>query len=186
MPPVFADHLLANLATFALGGGVAVAWMRTGMVRRGVALLIVLLLAADVALVQRVVYGDRGTAFVAALATMQVSTWAAIAWLLFAVGRRRWSADSRRRQELFTAGLQHYLRSELPAARKVFERLRRADPWDTAALVALANVTWRQGQAGRARSLYRAARRLDRRRGYADFIDIQLQRMTDREQLDAS
>ena len=174
---MFPDLFWPSAALSALGVATAVFCLRSGMVVRGLLLLTVLAVAADVALVARYVYSDRGAWFSLSLWTLQLAAAASAAWLLAALVRRRWSADARRREELFAAGFQHYLRDELAAARGLFRRLLRANPWDVAAMVALANVTWREGRAGRARILLRRARRLDRTHSYAAFIGEQLRRM---------
>ena len=174
---VFPDQFAANVAILAVGVAAAVVWLRTGMVVRGAALLVALACAADVALVARFVYGDRGTWFILALAAMQVASITAAAWLSFCLWQRRWSPVARRRRELFATGFRHYLRGEFTDAEVYFRRLRRVDPWDVPAAIALANVWWRCGEVRRARRLLRTARLRDRKDGYRDFIAAQLRRM---------
>lgn len=171
------DCFLCNAAICAAGFATAIWWLRTGMLVRGVALLVAMAVTVDVALVARFVFADRGGWFQGGLMSMQVAALGSVAALGVALARRRWSADARRRAELFAAGLQHYLRDELKAARNLFLRLRRADPWDVAATVALANVHWREGRAARARTLLQIAARLDRRGEFRDFIGEQLRRV---------
>jgi len=178
---VFQDLFLPNLAIFVLGLGAALFWLRTGMVRRGMMLMALLVTAADIALVARFVNENRGLSFVAALVALQVCALGSSGWLLFKLSRRRWGADSRQRDQLLNAAFKHYLRDELRPAGDLFRRLRAADPWDVAATIGLANVCRRQGSVARARSLYRRARRLDRRsRRYGDLIAEQLRRCQQR------
>jgi len=174
---VFPDQFLPNAAICAAGLATAIFWLRTGMVQRGFALLAALAIATDVALVGRFVYADRGAWFFAALWLLQSAAALATACLLVALARRRWSADARRRDELFAAGFQHYLRDELSPARDLFARILRTNPWDVAATVAMANVCWRQGRRARAMRLMQRARRLDRGSGYTDFIGEQSRRI---------
>lgn len=174
---MFPDQFLPNLAIFAAGVATAVAWLRTGMLWRGVALLALLLLAADAALLVRFALAERGPAYLAVLTAMQIAALGAAVWLLVALVRRRWSGDTRRRRELFASAFQHYLRDELEQAQGLLVRLRRADPWDVPAAVALGNVLRRRGLVRQARAMYRAARNLDRKAEYTDFIGLQLQRL---------
>lgn len=174
---MFQDQFLPNLIIFALGVAAALFWLRTGMVRRGAILLCLLVAAADVALVFRFVHDDRGPAFVGPLVGLQIASIASAGWLLFKLARRRWGADSKRRHQLLQTARKHYLRDELRPAANLFSRLRRANPWDVAATLGLADIYRRQARFGRARALYRRAKRLDRRdQQYADLIDEQLRR----------
>ncbi|MGE3174197.1 MAG: hypothetical protein AB7O97_16330 [Planctomycetota bacterium] len=174
---MFPDLFLPNAALCALGIAVAVYWLRTGMVGRGVALLAGLLVAADLALLARFVFDDRPSLYRGALWTLQVAATGGVAWLGFALARRRWSPDARRRDELFATGYRHYLRGEWEPAARHFRRLLRADPWDTAARVAAANTAWRLGRVQAALRGFRTARRLDRARAYVDFIAEQERRV---------
>lgn len=174
---MFPDQFLPNAAIAAVGFATAFYWLRSGMVPRGIALLVVLAVSADIALVARFVYSERGAWFHTGLWTLQSVALVTGSWLLLALVRRRWSADARRREELFAAGFQHYLRDEFASARDLFARILRADPWDVPAAVALANVSWRQGRPRRARTLLRRARQIDRAGIYRDFIGEQLRRI---------
>lgn len=170
------DVFLPNLAIFLAGLGTAFFWMRTGMVRRGVLLLAVLTVAADVTIVARFVFGDEGSWFAVPLLLLQAAGLGAVAWLLFARARRRWSADSVRGRERIAQATRHYLRDELAPAAALYARVRRADPWNVPATIGLANVLWQQGRTRRALALWRRARRLDRGRGFADFVAEQVRR----------
>ena len=124
---VFQDLFLPNLAIFVLGLGAALFWLRTGMVRRGMMLMALLVTAADIALVARFVNENRGLSFVAALVALQVCALGSSGWLLFKLSRRRWGADSRQRDQLLNAAFKHYLRDELRPAGDLFRRLRAAE-----------------------------------------------------------
>ena len=174
---MFQDQFLPNLIIFALGVAAALFWLRTGMVRRGTILLCLLVASADVALVFRFVQDDRGPAFVGPLVTLQIASLASAGWLVFKLARRRWGSDSKRRHQLLQTARKHYLRDELRPAANLYARLRRANPWDVAATIGLADTHRRQARYGRARALYRRARRLDRRdQQYTDLIDELLRR----------
>ncbi len=174
---VFPDLFLPNAAIGAAGFAAALFWLRTGMVRRGVLLLVTLAVASDVALVARFVFAERAAWFCSGLWVMQAAALGGAGWLAVALLRRRWAADAGRRDELFADGFRLYLRDEFAPAAARFVRILRVDPWDVAATVALANVRWRQGRIARARRLLQAARRLDRRGGWTDFVAEQARRV---------
>jgi hypothetical protein len=174
---VFPDQFLPSALLAAAGVATALYLLRSGMVRRGLLLLATVAVAADVAVVARFVFGERATWFLGGLWTLQLASLGAAVWLVLALLRRRWSADARRRRELFAAAFQHYLRDEFGPARSLLRRILRADPWDVAASIALADVRWRQGQPVRALRLLRRARRLDRPMAYADFAAEQVRRI---------
>lgn len=174
---MFPDQFLPNAVVFAIGIATAIWLLRSGMVMFGALVFAGTALGADLALVARFVYQERGGWFLIGLWGMQALALGSAVWLVFAVARKRWSADSRRRDELLQAAFQHYLRDELSAARQLFLRLRRADPWDVAAAIGLANVRWRQGHAGKARALLLSAKRLDRTGSFAGFLAEQQRRV---------
>ena len=173
---MFPDLFLPNAAIFAIGIVVAFWLLRSGLVLFGALVFAGTALGADLALVARFVYQQHDEWYLVGLWGMQVLAVGSAAWLAFALSRKRWSADSRRRFELMQAAFQHYLRDELGPARDLYARAHRANPWDTAAVIGLANVRWRQGQLPRARSLLLRARRLDRDGAYAGFVDEQKRR----------
>ncbi|MEQ1630970.1 MAG: hypothetical protein ABL997_01260 [Planctomycetota bacterium] len=174
---MFPDQFLPNAAIFAIGIATAFWLLRSGMVMFGALVFAGTALGADLALVARFVYQVHGDWFLIGLWGMQALALGSFAWLVFAIARKRWSADSRRRDELMQAAFQHYLRDELSAARDLFIRLRRADPWDVAAAIGLANVRWRQGHGGKARALLISAKRLDRTGSFAGFLAEQQRRV---------
>lgn len=174
---MFADRLLPNLLLFATAIAVAIAWLRTGMILRGVLLLFAVLATADATLLIRFVFADRGPTYTAALTAMQIVAALGIGTLTAQLLRRRLSADLRRRPALFDQGLRHYLRDELPAAQAIFGRLHRVDPWHVPSAIALAQVLARLGRTGAARRLLRSARRLDGTGAFADLIEQRLGRL---------
>jgi tetratricopeptide (TPR) repeat protein len=174
---VFPDLFLPNLLVFVAGVTTAVACLRTGMLQRGILLLVLLLASADAALLLRFAAAERGEAYWLVLTAMQALAVGASVWLLAARARRRWSADARQRRQLFAAALVHYLRHELEPAAALLTRLRRADPWDVPTCLLLGNVLAAGGQLRRARRCYRAAKNLDREAGYVDLVALQLARL---------
>ncbi|MBK8096003.1 MAG: hypothetical protein IPK26_02795 [Planctomycetes bacterium] len=160
-----------------LGAAAAFWLLRTGMVRRGVFVLVVLFAAADLALLARHAFDLRGAWLHAPLLLMQGVAIAAAGWLVIALTRRRWSTVRSKRQHLFAAGMAHYLRDELPQAATVFSQLRRADPWDVPATIAFANVLAAQGRVRQALRLLGHGAALDVRAEYRDLIDQQRQRL---------
>jgi hypothetical protein len=174
---MFPDAFAPNLAVFLLGQVVAWSYLRTGLLLRGVAVLILTWVFADLALVLRFAYGETGPAYLASLAAMQCVTLAA--GLQLAIGRRRRRGEGfRRRRELgFRESMVQLLRDELDPARIGLSRLVRADPWDLPARLTLGVVLSRQGRARAARRQLVGARRLDRERRYADAIDCELRRL---------
>jgi hypothetical protein len=169
---VFPDLFLPNLLVFALGQAAAIVYMRSGLVRPGVVLLLALLLTADAALLARFAYGHRDAWFFLPLAAMQALALLGAGWLLFAGARRRWSRTSRQKSTLFDQAFVAYLKNDLPAAARQLTVLRRADPWDPVVAIGLANVLRLQGKQRQAKGLYRRARSLDRRGEYSDLVTI--------------
>lgn len=169
-----------NLLLFLLGVAAAFWLLRTGMVRRGVIVLVVLLAAADLALLARYAWDLRGAWLLTPLLLMQGVALVAAGWLVFALARRRWSAVRAERDRLFADGMAHYLRDELPQAAAVFAKLRRADPWDVPATIAFANVLAAQGLGRQALRLLAHGAALDVRAEYRDLIDQQRQRLRGR------
>jgi tetratricopeptide (TPR) repeat protein len=171
---VFPDAFLPNLGAFLLGQVAAWGYLRTGMVRRGVLLMLLVLVLADWALLARFAFEQRGLGYLAPLLAMQIIGVAGAVWLAFGLLRRRFSATARRRAELFAQGQRHYLCGQLDSAGAAFRRLHRNDPWDVPSAIALANVLARCERPRAARRLYRQARSLDRRREYHDLVEAQL------------
>lgn len=169
---MFPDLFLPNLLFFAVGQTAAVVYMRSGFVRPGVALLLFLLLCADVALLARFAYGHRDAWFFLPLSAMQAGALAGVAWLLFAGARRRWSKASRQKRVLYEQAFVAYLRNDLASAAQHFTVLHRADPWDPVFAIGLANVRRLQGDHRGAQGLYRRARSLDRRGEYSDLVTL--------------
>ena len=139
--------------------------------------LALLLIAADVALVARFVYDDRGLAFLSGLVILQALAIASLVWWIVYGVRLRWSPDRRARSELLAAGTQHYMRNELAEAESVYRRLLRANPWDVAAVLGLASSLWRSGRVAAASRQLRVARSLDRKGVYAQLIEEQARRI---------
>ncbi len=173
---MFAEAFLPNLLIFAFGQLVAWGYLRTGLVWRGALLLVFGWITADVALVARLAFDDRGWLFITSLLLMQ--THALAEGLLFAFGRlrRRWPRWRRERPLRFREAVLAYLRNDLESAATIQRQLLRRDPWDFDATLALATVLARAGKARRARSLFRRARALDGEGRFADVIRLELER----------
>jgi tetratricopeptide (TPR) repeat protein len=174
------DAFLPNALTFACGQLVAWGYLRTGLVRRGIALMLTIWVLADVALLARFAYEQQGLAYVLPLLGMQLCCVAGTAWFAFCRLRRRYSGTARRAGALFAAGQQHYFRGEFDRALAAFQKLHRNDPWNVPAAISLAAVLARRGRARQAVRLYRQARALDLKQEYQDFIENQLERVAGR------
>ena len=176
-PLVFPHSFLPNAAFFAVGCVAAVYLLRTGMAVFGALLLAGVALCADLALVARFAFDAQGPWFGVGLWGMQALTLLACAWLAAALSRRRWSSDAKQKDELLRLAMQSYLCGEHDAARALYARVRRADPWDLGARIGLANVAWRQGRPAAARRQLTIARQLDRDARHGDLIDEQIRRI---------
>jgi hypothetical protein len=174
---VFPHSFLPNAAFFAVGCVAAVYLLRTGMAVFGALLLAGVALCADLALVARFAFDAQGPWFGVGLWGMQGLTLLACAWLATALSRRRWSNDAKQKDELLRLAMQSYLRGEHDAARALYARVRRADPWDFSARIGLANIAWREGQPAAARRQLAIARRLDLDGKNGDLIDELLRRV---------
>ena len=163
------ESFLANLALFVAGQAAAWYYLRTGRLWWGGLSMAVLWVAADWAVVARYVFGDTGAHYRTALLVLQLTAIATVVALGVALWRRRWSATARQRGELFAEGTRHYLASRHEAARAMFVRLVRADPWDAAAWLALGNAQRRLGQTAASRRSYRRCRRVDLAGEYAEL-----------------
>lgn len=174
---MFADAFWPNFAVFVLGQGIACAYLATGRLARGACLMLGVLVLFDVALVARFGYGAEHvvvTSLVLAQAYVLVETG------FFAFGRwhrQRPDVLGRRRDE-YRAALVAELRGDDDAAAEILQRLRRRDPWDIEATVALATVQRRRGDPRRAAALLRRARRLDRRGRWTDVIVLETARLS--------
>lgn len=171
---MFKDSFLANLLILLVAQLVAYGYLRTGLLRRGVLLMVGTWVMADVALLARFAFAYTGPWYLAALLLMQLH--AVLEAFLYASGRvrRRFGATTRRRKDLYFRAFRHYLRNELDQAQTILRRLVRWDPWDLESTLALATVLSRKGRHRRARGLLRQARGLDRQRRFRDVIGAEL------------
>lgn len=174
---MFPDSFGANLAFFALAQGIAWTCLRTGLVPRGLFVLIASWVLADVALVLRFGYGAVGLAYVGSLAALQALVVVETVRLVFHGLRRRRESFRCRREATYREAMRCFLRDELDAAGDGLRALVRADPWDLPARLTLGAVLSRQGRRRAARRHLVGARRLDRSRRYADAIDTELRRL---------
>lgn len=166
------DSLLPNLLIFIVGQLAAVGYLRTGLVRRGVLLLLITWACADAALIARFGYRSTGTLYVACLSVMQVtSIFAALAFLVGRV-RRRATKNVERRDRLLREAFVHYLRNELVPAEKLYSTLLRTDPWDAAAHLGRATVLARAGRARESRRALKLVRGLDPDGRMVDALDL--------------
>jgi len=177
---VFWDAFLPNALAFACGQLVAWGYLRTGLVRRGVVLMLTIWILADVALLARFAYEHQGLSYVLPLLAMQLTCVAGTVWFAFCRLRRRFSWTARRAKQLFAQGQLQYLRGEFERALQTFRQLHRNDPWNVPAAISLASVLARRGRPRQAVRLYRQARALDLKQEYQDFIESQLERVAGR------
>ncbi len=171
---MFQDNFLTNFLTLVAAQLVAYGYLRTGLQRRGVLLMVGTWVMADVALLSRFACAHTGRYYRGALLLMQVYTM--LETFLYGSGRlrRRLGSTVRRRHQLFCTAFRHYLRNELDQAQGILRRLVRWDPWDLESTLALATVLSRKGRYRRARGLLRQARSLDRERRFRDVIGAEL------------
>lgn len=171
---MFQDSFLINLLIFLVAQVVAYGYLRTGLIRRGVLLIIGTWLMADAALLARFAFNHTGNYYVGALWLMQVHM--LLETFLYASGRlrRRLRSTVSRRRDQFSAAFRHYLRNELDQAQRILRRLVRLDPWDLESTLALATVLSRKGRYRKARGLLRQARGLDRNKRFRDVIGAEL------------
>lgn len=177
---MFWDAFLPNALAFACGQLVAWGYLRTGLVRRGVVLMLTIWVLADAALLARFAYEQDGLWYLLPLLSMQVVCVASAARFTFCRLRRRFSRTARRAKELFALGQGHYLRGELDRALETFRLLHRNDPWHVPSAIALASVLARCSRPRQAVRLYRQARALDLKQEYQDLIEVQLERVAGR------
>lgn len=171
---MFKDSFLPNLLILVIAQLVAYGYLRTGLLRRGVLLMVGTWVMADIALLSRFAFAYTGPYYLGALLVMQV--YAVLETFLYTSGRvrRRFGATARRRKDLFFRAFRHYLRNELDQSQMILRRLVRWDPWDLESTLALATVLSRKGRHRRARGLLRQARGLDRHRRFRDVIGAEL------------
>lgn len=173
---MFEDSFLANLAVFLAGQVAGVGYLRTGLIARGVAVVVPSWVLADVALLARFAY-ESETAFRVSVLGMQLVC--AGSFVLFVSGRwrRRFPRFVAQRPGLLREAFVAYLRDDLEQARVIYRRLVSRDPWDLDARLGLATVLARAGQVRRARTAFRVARSLDRERRWEDVIQDELARL---------
>ena len=173
---MFPDLFLPNLVLFVAAQCSAYGFLRTGLVRRGILLMLVTWVAADVALLSRFAFDDTGWLYRLALVVLQLH--ALIESFLFVSGRwrRRRPSQRARRERDFRAAQIHYLRDECAPARQLFHGLLRRDPWDLESMLARATVLSRTGQRSAALALFQRAKNLDRDRRFRDVIEGEVRR----------
>lgn len=172
------EDSLLQLVLFTAGQAAAWYYLRTGRWWVGVCASGAMWVLADWFFVAKHVFGASGSDLTLPLVALQSTAILTIVGLLFALWRRRWSATAKSRPQLFGQGLAAHLRGDHEAARQIFRRLARNDPWDAAAWVAWGNVESRTGTTSRARRCYRRALGVDTRVQYTDLIQHQLERLS--------
>ena len=175
---MFEDSFLINLVIFVVGQLAAYCYLRTGRKTRGVMLMIVGLVLADVALVRVFAFGQRDTIFLLSLILMQAYSLAEA--VLYTIGRirRRSSTAKQQRKERFRSAFLHCLRNELDAAIADYRALVKIDPWDLESTLGLATALARKGKGRQARRYFRCARSLDLKDEYGDVISDELKRFS--------
>ena len=173
---MFEDSFLINLVIFVVGQVAAYCYLRTGRKIRGVTLMILGWVLADVAMVRVFGFGQRDTIFLASLTLMQA--YSLVEAFLFTIGRirRRSSKVRQQRKERFRSAFLHCLRNELDAAIADYRALVSMDPWDLESTLGLATALARKGKGRQARRYFRYARSLDLNDDYGDVISDELQR----------
>lgn len=173
---MFPDSLALNLLVFLLAQATVWGYLRTGLVRRGVLVLVGSWVLGDVALLARFAFGEVGSLYQGALFGLWALT-------LVEAGRFGWGRWRRRRPEAreqrhaeFQRGTRLWMSDEIEAADGIFAGLVRRDPWDLRARLALAQLRVAQDRPANARRLLQAARHLDRRRHFDDLIRYELSR----------
>lgn len=171
---MFADAFLPNLAIFVVAQVVAWIYLRTGLVRTGIATIVATWLAADSALVARFALDDVGPVYVGALIVLQ--SWTLIVTLRLIAGRWRRSRRDfvARREVAFRTAFTGWLRGDLDMAQRELSGVLRVDPWDLRSRLLLAKVFRAGGMQGPARRQLVAARRLDRDDRFSDLIEREL------------
>lgn len=167
---MFADSLLPNLLLFAVGQVTAWGYLRTGLVNRGLALLLGAWVLVDIALLARFAFDAEGLGFRAPLLLMQL--WSAGEFLLF-LGlqvRRRLPGVRRRRAEQVRVAFLDYLRNDLESAEGHYRKMLLWDPWDLSARMGLASVRRATGRVRSARRLLRNGLGRARQERFEDVV----------------
>ena len=173
---MFPDDFPPNLAIFVVVQVVAWLHLRTGLVHGGIWTIVATWFAADVALVARFGFDERGPVYFTALVAMQV--WTLLAGLRFGIGRWRRSRPEFRqaRDAAFQSAFVAWLRDDHTTARDALRPMVRRDPWDLQARILLGKVLVASGEVRTARRQFVAARRLDRDDRYGDVLRVELGR----------
>jgi len=171
---VYVTAFLPNLIAFACGQAAAWHYLRTGRSWVGSLLTLGVWSLLDAWLLARYVLAAE-TAVLRVLALgLQGLAAVAVAWLAFALWRRRWSVAARARPQRFRAALAAFLRGEWAAAQSGYRALVRTDPWDTAAWVGLGDALARAGDGKGATRCYRRAAGVDVGGKFADLLQLRL------------
>ncbi|MBK8979285.1 MAG: hypothetical protein IPM29_25590 [Planctomycetes bacterium] len=171
---MFPDSTLANLGLFVAAQLVVWAYLGSGLVVRGVVLLVASWVLGDVALVSRFVFGETGWPYVASLLGMQGLTLFEVVRLAHGQWQRRSPRRQAERERSFRAASVAFMCDDIAGAERGFARLVRRDPWELRARLALARIRVLQQRPSSARRLLIAARRLDRDGDFRDWIDLEL------------
>lgn len=174
---MFADSFPINALIFLLGQLAAWGYLRTGLVLRGVCIVVVTWLATDVALVARFGFADGEFASLVALIAMQSAALGGLVLYLFGRIRRRRNATKDAVGQAFLSARIHYLKNELDPAVEQLRTVVRRDPWHLAGSLALGTAYSRSGQPRRALRWLRRARSLDLSKANQDAIAQELDRL---------
>jgi hypothetical protein len=182
---MFPDAFLPNFAIFLVAQAVAWAYLRTGLIPTGIAIIVGSLFFGDTALVARFGFGHVGGIYVGSLLAMQALTILAAGW--FAIARRRRSRATfrARRDADYKSALIAYMKDEIAGAESLLRPIARVDPWDLPTRVLLARLAASRGDRAASRRQFRRARRLDGDQRFKDVIDDGLATEAGRESTDA-
>ncbi|MGE0142580.1 MAG: hypothetical protein AB7I19_06290 [Planctomycetota bacterium] len=182
---MFPDAFLPNFAIFLVAQVVAWAYLRTGLIPAGIAIIVGSLLFGDAALVARFGFGHLGGIYVGSLIAMQALTILAAGWFAIARWRRSRAAFRGRRDADYKSALIAYMKDEIAIAESLLRPIVRVDPWDLPTRVLLAKLAASRGDRAAARRQFRRARRLDGDQRFKDVIDEGLSSEVERESGDA-
>lgn len=171
---MYVTAFLPNLIAFACGQTAAWHYLRTGRSWVGSLLTLGVWSLLDAWLLARYVFAAEPAVLRALAFGLQGLAFAAVAWLLFALWRRRWSAAARARPERYRLALDAFLRGEWAAAQAGYRALVRTDPWDAAAWMGLGDTLARAGDGKAATRCYRRAAGVDVGRHFADLLQLRL------------
>lgn len=137
---MFADQFFPQLLFFLLSQAAAFGLLRTGMLARGFAVMVLGWILADLALVLHFVFPSQVTGYLWSLWGLQGLAIASFTIFFGWRWLRRRKGFREIQEACYSEALDHFMAGRDEEARGLFRRLAKRDPWDVEALLFLGRL----------------------------------------------